>query len=54
QFNLPSALVAAQSPAFDRLINGECKEAEDYKAELDNIEEETLIYFVRFAYTGKY
>ena len=50
-----SALVASQSPAFERLVNnGNLKEGQSYHAELENIEEETFTRFLQYAYTGKY
>ncbi|KAK0645423.1 hypothetical protein B0T16DRAFT_411146 [Cercophora newfieldiana] len=54
EFTIHSALVAAQSPAFDRLVNSEFKEAQDFHVELDNVEEDTFVRFVQFAYTGQY
>jgi len=50
-----SALVASQSAAFERLVNNSnFKEGQNYRAELENIQEETFIRFLQYAYTGKY
>src|SRR3569833_2684403 len=49
-----SALVAACSPALDKLVNGEFMEAQDLYAELESINEETFILFSQYAYTGDY
>lgn len=55
EFSMHSALVASQSPAFERLVNNSnFKEGQSYHAELGNIEEETFIRFLQYAYTGKY
>lgn len=53
-FTIHSALVAAQSPAFERLVNSEFKEAQDRRAELEDVDEATFIRFVQYAYTGEY
>jgi len=49
-----SALVSAQSSAFDRLANGAFKEAAEFHAALDSTSEETFILFAQYAYTGSY
>lgn len=50
-----SALVASQSPAFERLVNNiNFKEGQGCHADLENVEEETFIRFFQYAYTGKY
>lgn len=49
-----SALVMTQSPALDRLVNGKFKEARDFYAELESVNEETFILFAQYAYTGDY
>jgi hypothetical protein len=43
-----------QSPALDRLVNGEFKEAQCKESQLEDVEEETFIRFIEYAYTGKY
>ncbi|KAK5651694.1 hypothetical protein OQA88_11760 [Cercophora sp. LCS_1] len=53
-FTMHSALVASQSPALDRLVNGAFKEAREGNAELEDVDEETFIRFMYFAYTGRY
>ncbi|KAK5651163.1 hypothetical protein OQA88_13210 [Cercophora sp. LCS_1] len=54
EFTMPSVLVAAQSPALERLVNGEFKEAQDQHSHLQDIDEETFVRFIEYAYTGKY
>jgi len=54
EFTIHSALVASQSPALDRLVNGSFKEAQEYHAELESVDEETFALFVQYAYTGQY
>ncbi|KAK3366729.1 hypothetical protein B0T24DRAFT_651235 [Lasiosphaeria ovina] len=54
EFTMHSALVAICSPALDRLVNGEFKEAQDLHAELESMNEETFILFAQYAYTGDY
>ncbi|KAK4445485.1 hypothetical protein QBC34DRAFT_384284 [Podospora aff. communis PSN243] len=54
EFTLPSILVAAQSPVLDRLVNGEFNEAQCRESRLEDIEEETFIRFIEYAYTGSY
>ncbi|KAK4445145.1 hypothetical protein QBC34DRAFT_413612 [Podospora aff. communis PSN243] len=54
EFTMPVALVAAQSPALERLVNGDFIEAQEHHAEFETVEEETFLRFVRYAYTGKY
>lgn len=49
-----SALVSAQSSAFDRLVNGAFNEAAEFHAELEAVSEETFILFAQYAYTGSY
>lgn len=49
-----SALVSAQSSAFERLANGAFKEAAEFHAALDSTSEETFILFAQYAYTGNY
>ncbi|KAK3934239.1 hypothetical protein QBC46DRAFT_359169 [Diplogelasinospora grovesii] len=54
EFAMHSALVSAQCPALSRLVNGEFKEARDFHAELESVNEETFILFAQYAYTGDY
>ncbi|KAK3391317.1 hypothetical protein B0H63DRAFT_388792 [Podospora didyma] len=54
EFVMHSALVAAQSRALDRLVNGGFKEAEEFHTELKSVSEETFVLFSQYAYTGDY
>ncbi|KAK0627889.1 hypothetical protein B0T14DRAFT_513503 [Immersiella caudata] len=54
EFIIHSALVTAQSPALDRLVNSDFKEAKDGHVELDNVDEDTFTRFIEYAYTGRY
>ncbi|KAK0627891.1 hypothetical protein B0T14DRAFT_580174 [Immersiella caudata] len=55
EFTMPSALVAAQSPAFQRLVNNRSfKEAQDQHSQLEHVDEKIFIRFIEFTYTGKY
>lgn len=54
EFTMHSALVASQSAALDRLVNGGFKEAQENYAELESVDEETFALFVQYAYTGQY
>ncbi|KAK0617670.1 P-loop containing nucleoside triphosphate hydrolase protein [Immersiella caudata] len=55
EFMMHSALVASQSPTFERLVNNtNFKEGQSCRVDLENVEEETFIRFSQFAYTGKY
>jgi len=49
-----SALISAQSAAFDRFVNSAFKEAAEFHAELEVVSEETFILFAQYAYTGSY
>ncbi|KAK0645424.1 hypothetical protein B0T16DRAFT_492583 [Cercophora newfieldiana] len=54
EFTIHPALVANQSLALERLVNGNFKEAQECHSELESVDEETFIYFIQFAYTGSY
>ncbi|KAK0705596.1 hypothetical protein B0H67DRAFT_687730 [Lasiosphaeris hirsuta] len=54
EFAIHSALMADQSAAFDQPVNGSFKEARDFHVELDDVDEETLLCFFQYAYTGEY
>ncbi|KAK4445484.1 hypothetical protein QBC34DRAFT_164264 [Podospora aff. communis PSN243] len=54
KFAIPSILITIQSPAFERLVNSNFKEAQESHAELDNVDEDTFVRFVRYVYTGGY
>lgn len=54
KFSIPCVLVATQSPQFERLVNGDFREASDFHVELENVEEETFVRFVQYAYTGRF
>ncbi|KAL2172309.1 hypothetical protein VTG60DRAFT_6148 [Thermothelomyces hinnuleus] len=55
EFTIHSALVEAQSPVLDTLVNDtNFKEARDGHAELNEVDEETFAAFVEYAYTGRY
>ncbi|KAK3938086.1 hypothetical protein QBC46DRAFT_390929 [Diplogelasinospora grovesii] len=54
EFAMHSALISAQCPALSKLVNGEFKEARDFHAELESVNEETFILFAQYAYTGDY
>jgi len=51
---LPKALIAHQSTAFDRLVNGEMCEARDGFAKLDDVDEATFVRFGQWMYTRSY
>ncbi|KAK0627888.1 hypothetical protein B0T14DRAFT_146118 [Immersiella caudata] len=54
EFPIHSALISNQSPAFERLVNGAFKEAREFRAELDDVDEGTFTSFAQYAYTGNY
>ncbi|KAK1755496.1 hypothetical protein QBC47DRAFT_380525 [Echria macrotheca] len=54
EFSIHSALVSAQSVAFDRFVNSAFKEAADFHAKLESVSEETFVLFAQYAYTGSY
>jgi len=54
EFTIHSALIAAQSPALDRLINSDFSEAQSCHVDLDTVDEGTFLRFVQYAYTGEY
>ncbi|KAK0646773.1 hypothetical protein B0T16DRAFT_458657 [Cercophora newfieldiana] len=54
EFTMHSALVSAQSPALDCLVNGDFKEALESHTVLDHVDEETFTLFSQYAYTGNY
>ncbi|KAK0710608.1 hypothetical protein B0H67DRAFT_539437 [Lasiosphaeris hirsuta] len=54
EFVMHSALVAAQSRAFNQLVHGGFKEAEELHTELKSVSEETFVLFSQYAYTGDY
>jgi hypothetical protein len=54
EFTIHSALVAEQSDALERLVNGNMKEACDQHVLWNSVEEDIFIKFSQFAYTGNY
>ncbi len=54
EFTIHSALVAAQSPSLDALVNGHMKEASEQCVKWDETDEHTFVCFSQFAYTGDY
>lgn len=54
EFWMHRAIVAAQSPVLDRLVNGEFREAKDLHAELESVDEKTFYFFWQYAYGGDY
>jgi hypothetical protein len=49
-----SATVARQSPALDKLVNGQFSEAREGHAVLESVDEKTFALFVEYAYTGDF
>ena len=54
EFTIHAALVAHQSKALDRLVNGDMKEAQEQCALLEATDEQTFIRFSQYVYTGDY
>lgn len=49
-----SALLAAQSPVLDSLVNGGMKEAKELTATWEHVQEHTFVHFSQFAYSGDF
>jgi hypothetical protein len=49
-----SALVSSQCPALDRLVNSQFKEAKEFHAVMESVNEDTIVIFTQYAYTGDY
>ncbi|KAH6842387.1 hypothetical protein B0I37DRAFT_356466 [Chaetomium sp. MPI-CAGE-AT-0009] len=54
EFTISSALVAHQSPALRKLVEGDFREARDGCVTLDWVDEDTFTRFIQYAYTGDY
>ncbi|KAF2632641.1 hypothetical protein BU25DRAFT_417253 [Macroventuria anomochaeta] len=54
QFIVHSKAVAATSPYFDRLVNGGLSEAQSRTAEIEDVDPETFIRFMEYAYRRNY
>lgn len=49
-----SRAIAATSPVFDKLVNGGLKESQDRSAEIEDVDRETFIRFLEYAYRHDY
>ncbi|KAH6876842.1 hypothetical protein B0T10DRAFT_584842 [Thelonectria olida] len=54
QFLIHSAVVACQSQALDKLINGDLREASERCVRWPDVDPETFVRFSQYAYTGDY
>ncbi|KAH6617460.1 hypothetical protein F5144DRAFT_616062 [Chaetomium tenue] len=55
QFTMHSAVVEAQSPVLNTFVNNtKFKEAGERHAELHDVDEDTFITFIQYAYTGAF
>jgi hypothetical protein len=54
EFTLHSAIVASQSPKFDKLLNGKMKEAIERRVKFPDVDKETFVRFGQYVYTGWY
>ncbi|KAK3291619.1 uncharacterized protein B0H64DRAFT_409606, partial [Chaetomium fimeti] len=55
EFTMHSAVVEVQSPALNTFVNNtNFKEAGDRHAQLEDVDEDTFISFIQYAYTGAF
>ncbi|KAJ4383893.1 hypothetical protein N0V86_000736 [Didymella sp. IMI 355093] len=54
RFVVHSKVVADTSPVFDRLVHGGLKESQDRCAEIEDVDPETFIRFLEYAYRRDY